>query len=267
MVKGTRWFFRSPVLANEMAAEPLSHPQPASTARLHRDNGCFDVRLCAGGELPQIKSLIRVPQLSSQLGNKQMSLTQNRDLKSGTSLWLAEGKLLLPSAPLRPNTKIDVIVVGTGISGALVADALISAGLSVLAIDRRDPMAGSTPASTALLQGELDLPLLQLQEMRGKQAAARIWLRSAQAVQALADRIADLSIRCDFRARTSLYLPGNVLNIEELRKETDARVQCGLRSEFISAATLHDRTGLANRGAILSRGNAEAHRRTLAPLY
>jgi hypothetical protein len=85
-----------------------------------------------------------------------MSLTHKRDLRTGTSLWLANG---LPKLTIhkRSSKKLyDVIVVGTGISGALIGDALLQTGYSVLALDRWRPMSGSTPASTALLQSELN---------------------------------------------------------------------------------------------------------------
>ena len=111
-------------------------------------------------------------------------LTEKRGLRTGVPLWLAPGVPRLAPLQRGASPRPDVVVVGTGISGALVADALLNAGFSVLAVDRRKPMSGSTPASTALLQSELDTPLLELQKRLGKTDAARVWWRSAQAVQA-----------------------------------------------------------------------------------
>lgn len=53
-------------------------------------------------------------------------------------------------------------------TGALIADALLSAEFTVLAVDRRSPMSSSTPASTALIQSELDMPFPELQRKIGK---------------------------------------------------------------------------------------------------
>ena len=71
-----------------------------------------------------------------------MPLTIQRDLRTGLSLWsdLSHPRLNLKTQ--RNTEKFDVIVVGTGISGALTADALLNAGYSVLAVDRRKPMSG-----------------------------------------------------------------------------------------------------------------------------
>jgi glycine/D-amino acid oxidase-like deaminating enzyme len=187
-----------------------------------------------------------------------MSLTQKRDLRTGVPVWQSRPPARLDLTCDFRKRKFDVIVVGTGISGALVADTLLNAGLTVLAIDRRKPMSGSTVASTALLQSELDTPLGELQKKIGKSDATRIWWRSAQAVQALKARIADLDLKCDYRERTSLYLPGNVLDAAGLKKEAEIRRQAGLRSEFISREELKRRTGISRPGAILAMGNAEA---------
>src|SRR3990170_5634699 len=102
--------------------------------------------------------------------------SHQRDLRTGLSLWLAK-----KPAPFRIDETVtgiraDVVVVGTGISGALVADALTQAGYSVLALDRREPMSGSTPASTTLLSFELDTPLIELSRKIGRSDAARGWL-------------------------------------------------------------------------------------------
>ena len=184
-------------------------------------------------------------------------LTQKRDLRTGTPLWL---KNRLPHFHrTRSSAKsYDVAVVGTGVSGALLTDALLQAGLSVVVVDRRKILSGSTPASTALLQGELDTPLIELELKIGKSDAARVWWRSAQAVQALTDRIQDLNIDCNHALRTSLYLPGNVLDVSDLKKEAAARQKIGLRSVFIPRKILRDFAGLNKGGAIVSQGNAEA---------
>ncbi len=187
-----------------------------------------------------------------------MELTSRRDLKSGQSLWQQGRAPPLGLDRFDSNFRPDVVVVGTGISGALMADALQQAGLSVVAVDRRQPMTGSSPASTALLMAELDTPLTKLVRKVGLKAAAQVWLRSAGAVQALGNRISDLGIDCDYRERSSLYLPGNVLDTDGLKREAAIRQKLGLRAEFIGRDDLLRVAGLRKSGAILSRGNGEA---------
>jgi glycine/D-amino acid oxidase-like deaminating enzyme len=183
--------------------------------------------------------------------------TQKRDLRTGEPIWLE-----LPGHGVRgegspDRLTVDVAVIGGGVSGGLIADAMLQAGLSVAAFDRRGFVRGSTPASTALLQFEIDQPLMLLAKRIGASKAARAWWRSAAAVGTLEGRVADLGLDCDFTPRDSAYLPGNVLDVAGLRREAEARVRIGLRSEFIGRDELRRRTGIGRLGAIWSRGNAE----------
>ena len=66
------------------------------------------------------------------------------------------------------DVKADVAIVGMGISAAMMADSLTDAGLSVVLIDRRGPLLGSTAATTALVQFEIDQPLTTLTKKIGK---------------------------------------------------------------------------------------------------
>jgi glycine/D-amino acid oxidase-like deaminating enzyme len=139
----------------------------------------------------------------------------------------------------------------------LIADAVLRAGKSVAVLDRRGPVQGSTPASTALLQFEIDQPLVHLTQKIGRERAVRAYWRSATAVDFLRGRIADLGLRCGFRERNAVYLPGNVLNVTELKQEAAARAAVGLRSTFIDAGRLRELTGIERSGAVLSSGAGE----------
>ena len=186
------------------------------------------------------------------------AVTTPRDLRSGRPVWLARGVPRLPVAALEKSIEVDVAVVGAGVSGALVADALLQAGKSVAVLDRRGPVRGSTAASTALLQFELDQPLTILEGKVGRERAARGYWRSATAADQLRDRITDLGLRCRFKERQTIYLPGNVLNTKELRAEAAARARIGLRSRYIDRDELRALTLVERPGAILSAGAAEA---------
>lgn len=178
-------------------------------------------------------------------------------LRTGAPFWLADGVRPPAATPLGADLKVDVAVIGGGISGALATDALLQAGLSVAAFDRMGFVKGSTPASTAMLQFEVDQPLTVLGRRIGHERAARAWWRSASGVDRLRARVADLGLRCDFRERHAVYLPGNVLDLAALRGEAAARERIGLRSAMIDRARLKRLTGIDRPGAIWSAGSAE----------
>lgn len=195
------------------------------------------------------------------------SLTQHRDLRTGRSIWMARRGPSIASAPLTRNLTCDVVVIGSGISGALIAENLSDAGLSVVILDRRGPGHGSTPASTAMLQYELDTPMVHLAKEIGRDRTERIWRRSRLAVDALRERTERLGIKADTATRGSIYLNGNVLDAEGLAEEADARRHAGFEVELLKPAAVKARYGIAGRHAIIGFGNYSADPRQLAAGY
>ncbi len=185
------------------------------------------------------------------------SATRHLDLRTGPPIWDRPAGALARLPRLRADLTTDVVVVGGGVTGALVADALVRADLRVAVVDRRGWAVGSTAASTALLQFEIDQPLIHLTDAIGRSRATRAYARSATAVEYLRGRIADLGLRCGFRERHAAYLPGNVLDVAGLRAEVAARDAIGLRSELIDRDRLRALTTIDRPAAIWSGGAAE----------
>ena len=126
--------------------------------------------------------------------------------------------------------------------------------MRVAVVDRRGLARGSTIASTALVQYEIDTPLIVLARKIGKEKAVRAWRRSRLAVEALAARFGELGVT-DVARRNSLYLAGNVLNKNELEREHEARRAIGLPSRFLERTALRDQFGIAKAAALVSSGN------------
>ncbi|RWM06960.1 FAD-binding oxidoreductase [Mesorhizobium sp.] len=177
------------------------------------------------------------------------------DLRSGTPVWSAYRSPSVPMGRLARDVKSDVLIVGMGISGAMMAEALTRDALSVICIDRRGPLQGSTAATTALVQFEIDQPLTKLSKMIGGAAAQQAWRRSRLAVINLEGRIAELCIRCSQVSTQSLYLAGTTLGPMDLRKEAEARRRAGIGASFLIRARLRDEFGIDRGGAILSHDN------------
>ncbi|MBD3832180.1 NAD(P)/FAD-dependent oxidoreductase [Brevundimonas bullata] len=190
-------------------------------------------------------------------------LTRKRDLRSGRSLWADSAFLGVPVRPLKQAISVDVAIVGAGISGALMAHEL-SRDHEVAVLDRRPPMMGSTVASTALLQWEIDLPLTALAKKIGEADARRAYLRSQRAVDDLGRIVADEQIRCGFQPRKALYLAGDAYGRRALEAEAEARAAIGLDSRFLTGAELADQFSVERTGAILSEGSASADPAQLA---
>ncbi|PLP55489.1 FAD-dependent oxidoreductase [Mesorhizobium loti] len=177
------------------------------------------------------------------------------DLRTGLPVWQAYRAPRVPTQRLTRDVKCDVLVVGLGISGAMIAEALTAQGLSVIGVDRRGIMQGSTPATTALVQFEIDQPLCELGRQIGQADAAQAWRRSRLAVTNLRGRISELGIRCDMTTAPSLYLAGDALGPAQLREEAAARAGIGIRATYLTPTVLQETFGIARKGAILSQDN------------
>lgn len=190
--------------------------------------------------------------------------TRTDDLRTGTPLWVRTPRSTVAAERALPRQRFDVIVVGAGISGALAAEALTRAGKSVLIVDRRPPVRGSTPASTALILHEIDVPLSRLRRKIGEAAANAAWRRSAQAVDALIDLADRLDIDCGMARQPALYLSGDEMGARALKREAEARRAIGLGADYLDRAALADRFELDRPAAILSSISASANPAQLA---
>lgn len=181
--------------------------------------------------------------------------TIKRDLRTGRSLWAGSPGLGVPVRPLTAAISVDVAIVGAGVSGAFMAHEL-SKDHSVAVLDRRAPLTGSTLASTALLQWEIDLPLTMLARKIGAADARRAYLRSRRAVDALKEIVAQERIACGLKDKSSLYLAGDAYGHRALEAEALARADIGLDSRYLNAEALREQFGLERTGAIVSSGSA-----------
>ncbi|HEX4532669.1 MAG TPA: FAD-dependent oxidoreductase [Rhizomicrobium sp.] len=189
--------------------------------------------------------------------------TREKRLVSGKPIWRDSKGTHVHTHTLADSIRADVVVVGAGISGAFMAYALTAHYGSVVVVDRRPPAHGSTAASTAMLQWEIDTPLTALRKKIGPQAS-RAWKRSYRATQDLVKLVEQEGIRCGLGRRQSLYLAGDATGSRGLEEECKARNRAGLPGEYLNAAQVRDSFGIARTGAILSPASATANPMQLA---
>jgi glycine/D-amino acid oxidase-like deaminating enzyme len=160
---------------------------------------------------------------------------------------------------LSPNGgfRCDVLVIGAGITGALVAERLTREGRDVVIVDRECPGLGSTAASTAMLLWDIDLSLSQLTELYGFERAARAYQASLSAARGLTALILEHRLACSFRRRQALYLAAGDA-AAPLLAETALRNRAGLPAMFLDYAALRTRFGFDRPAAIISPDAADS---------
>jgi len=173
------------------------------------------------------------------------------DLKSGYPFWAVKNGLMRAFPPLQADLSCDVAVIGGGITGALVADELTSHSFDVAVVEQRDVAWGSTAASTALLQYEIDTHLVDLAKHYGEDAAVLAYKACATAItdlRSLAAEVRDV----DFAMQRSLYYASRRRDKSSLREEFALRAKHGFRVEWLDAHAVKAQYGIEAPCAILS---------------
>ncbi|ESQ77363.1 FAD-binding oxidoreductase [Asticcacaulis sp. YBE204] len=178
-----------------------------------------------------------------------------KNLRTGEPVWLSHPVPRLGTGALKRDRKTDIVIIGAGVTGAMAAEALTAEGFSVIMLDRRPPLKGSTAATTALLQYEIDNPLTELIQQIGHDKACRAWRRSKLALDSLAARVELLGIPCAMKRTASLYLSGNVLDPGALKREGEMRRTIGLPNHYVTRKGLRDHFGINRDAAILTAQN------------
>lgn len=185
------------------------------------------------------------------------------DLKSNEPFWLVKNGLLSSYPSLHENKTCDVLVVGGGITGSLIAYQCIQDGYDTVLIDKREICNGSSSATTSMLQYEIDVPLYKLIEKIGEKGALASYDACCKAIDEL-ERIAH-KIKSDagFQPKQSLYYAASKKDAEWLLKEYDARVNAGYNVRWLEAGDVLTKYGIHhNYGAILSAagGSVDAYK-------
>lgn len=179
------------------------------------------------------------------------------DLSSGNPFWLMRNGFANSFPSARMDIKKDVIVLGGGITGALVAYQLCKAGIDTVVVDRRCVGMGSTCASTALLQYEIDTPLYKLTEYVGLDHAQRSYQACIDAIDTLEKICKKEGIQADFQQRESLYYASRRRDMEIIEKEFAARQQMGIALQQLSSREVRALYGIKTSGALLSAKAAQ----------
>jgi len=156
-------------------------------------------------------------------------------LKSNEPFWLIKNGLIHSYPSLRNNIETDVLIVGGGITGSLIAHQCIADGYSTVLIDKREIANGSTSASTSMLQYELDIPLYKLMDMIGNKPAISNYIACANSIDKLKKIVQQIKSTCGFRKKHSLYFAAAKKDVDWLKKEFNARKDCGLKVKWLES--------------------------------
>jgi glycine/D-amino acid oxidase-like deaminating enzyme len=180
------------------------------------------------------------------------------DLVGGYPYWLIKNGLPFDYPKLERDEETEVIISGGGISGALSAYFLTEEGVNCVLIDSRTIGLGSTCASTALLQYELDSSLFELSARVGEPIAKRAYQLSSDAIDKLI-RIMDKIKFREYEKTGSLYIAAKKNDVGMLTKEFAVRKENGFQVEWMNEENIKQHYGISAPAGIMSAQGASVN--------
>ncbi len=179
------------------------------------------------------------------------------DLKSNEPFWLLKNGLITSYPSLKSNEECDVLIIGGGITGSLIAHQMIKDGYKTILIDKREICNGSTSATTSMLQYEIDIPLFKLSEKIGEKGAVESYKACSEAIDTIEKLSVEVKSDAGFKRKASLYFASKKKEVKDLKKEYEARKNAGFEVKWLEADEILKRFGFENTyGGILSKQGA-----------
>ena len=179
------------------------------------------------------------------------------DLKSNEPFWLIKNGLIQSFPSLIENKTCDVLIVGGGITGSLIAHQCIKDGYNTILIDKREIANGSTSATTSMLQYEIDTPLYKLSEMIDDEGAIASYKACSDSIDTIEDIVKQIQAKAGYKRKKSLYFAARKKDVKWLQKEFEARKNAGFNVKWLNADNILKQYGIEKTyGGILSAQGA-----------
>ena len=186
------------------------------------------------------------------------------DLKSNEPFWLVKNGMPHSYPSLTENIETDILIIGAGITGSLIAHQCIKEGYKTTIIDRRDVANGSTSATTSMLQYEIDVPLYKLKTLIGNDAATASYKACLASLSKLEEITKEINSNCGFKNKESLYFASYKKDVSWLKEEYEARKKEGFDVKWLEAEAIEQKYEIKNSfGGILSKDGASIDAYTL----
>lgn len=175
------------------------------------------------------------------------------NLKTSEPFWLVKNGIINSYPSLRNDLTTEILVVGSGITGSLIAHQCIAEGFDTTIIDRREVANGSTSATTSMLQYEIDTPLWELTKMIGEEGATKSYWACFHSIDRLGEISKQIKSDAGFGKKKSLYFASFKKDVPALKKEFEARKKHQFPVKWLEAEEIEKTYGLKNTfGGILS---------------
>jgi glycine/D-amino acid oxidase-like deaminating enzyme/nitrite reductase/ring-hydroxylating ferredoxin subunit len=153
------------------------------------------------------------------------------------SFWMAStAKTNYPA--LENDIKVDVAIVGGGITGITSGYMLKKEGLSVAVIEADRIIQGTTGHTTAKITSQHDLIYSKIKNYMGEEKAKQYADANETAIRTISDLIEQEKIDCDFHKEPAYVVTLMDSYVQQIADEANTAAGLGIKSSFIENAPL-----------------------------
>lgn len=132
---------------------------------------------------------------------------------------------------LNKDIEADILVIGAGMAGILIAYMLKKNGMNVVLIDAGKTAGGNTQNTTAKITSQHNLIYNKLISEFGEEKAKQYAKANESAIKKFKEIIEEAKIDCDFEEKAAYIYSRN--EIEKIKEEVEAANRVGINAEFV----------------------------------
>lgn len=158
-------------------------------------------------------------------------------IKMSYSYWIA-------SSPetnypvLEEDIKVDIAIVGGGMTGITCAYLLKNEGLKVAIIEGNRILHGTTGHTTAKITSQHDLIYYKIKNSMGNEMAQQYADANQTAIKTIASLVKDKNIDCDFHQSSAYVYTQQDKYIKQLQDEAEAASSLGIKATYLEESPL-----------------------------
>jgi len=175
------------------------------------------------------------------------------NLVSGDTIWSKINNIPNKYTYISENIECDIVIIGAGITGALCSYYFTKEDVDTVILDKNIIGYGSTRASTAILQYEIDKDLSGLKGIVGYKNAVDCFKETEKGLYEIDKIVKDIDDDCGFKIKDCLYYTYKNNEVNFIRNEYDLRKDSGFNVSYIDEEKAKNKFSFNIKGGIYSK--------------
>lgn len=166
----------------------------------------------------------------------------------------------IPTYPLlEEDVTCDILIIGGGMGGALLAHTLSERHLNTVLLEKRVIAGGSSSGNTGLLQCFNDKTLTSIINTFGEEIGVTFYQMCEKAIRNLVEVASRLQLDSQLIPRSSLYYASSEDDVMMLQEEYETLRKYGFQTEYWDQARIESSFPFSKPAALYTRGDAEVN--------